>query len=175
MRHAFRFIFATVAALAALALTACAGLGSGASSYEKGLDANVRQYQLFSDVQLAQQQTLQACFQHNPNKSECSINMASTNAQQTLAGQPQALRVAKSPGEIAESIVNNGLEQTKWLFGIDAVKSAYQANAKMFADVAAGNAQAQADMARLGIEAAAKPGHVISVGEGGDVSVLKLD
>ena len=172
MRQTFRVIFAAVAALI---LTACAGLGSGASSYEKCLDANVKQYQLFSDIQLAQQQTLQRCFEFNPNKSECSINMASTNAQQTLAGQPQALRVAKSPGEIAESIVNNGFEKTVQIFGIDAIRTAVKSNAQAFRDLAASNAQAQAEMAKLGIEAAGKNPSVIGVGPGGDISVIKLD
>lgn len=171
MRHTIRLIFA---AAAALVLTACAGLGSGEASYKQGLDANVRQYELFSDTQLAQQQTLQACYTHNPNKSECSILTASTNAQQTLAGQPAPLRVAKSPGEIAESIVNNGLEKTVQIFGIDAIKSAVKSNAQAFRDAAASSAAAQADMAKLGIEAAAKPGHVIGVSEG-DISVIKLD
>jgi len=146
----------TLATAAVLVLTACAGLGSGESSYKQGLDANVQQYQLFSDTQLAQQVTLQNCYQFNPNKSECSILTAATNAQQTLAGQPAQLRVAKSPGEIAESIVNRGLDATVKIFGIDAVRSAYRANTKMFADVAATNAQAQADIAKLGIDAAAK-------------------
>lgn len=172
MRMTFRLFLATAAALV---LTACAGLGNSDSSYKQGLDANVKQYQLFSDTMLAQQQTLQACFQFNPNKSECSINMAATNAQQTLAGQPQALRVAKSPGEIAESIVNNGLEKTVQIFGIDAVRQAVKANANAFREAAATSAQAQADMAKLGIDAAGKPPYVIGAGAGGELSVIKLD
>lgn len=158
MRKTIRFILATAAALM---LTACAGLGSGDSSYKQGLDANVRQYELFSDTQLAQQQTLQNCYQFNPNKSECSILTAATNAQQTLAGQPAPLRVAKSPGEIAESIVREGLERTMQIFGIDAILSAVKANAQAFRDAAATSAQAQADMAKLGIEAAVKPPLVV--------------
>lgn len=172
MYQTFRIIFAAVAALI---LTACAGLGSGESSYKQGLDANVEQYRLFSDTQIAQQQTLQNCYQFNPNKSECSILTAATNAQQTLAGQPQALRVAKSPGEIAESIVDRGLDATVKIYGIDAIKSAVASNAQAFRDLAASNAQAQADMAKLGIEAAGKNPSVIGVSPGGDISVIKLD
>lgn len=146
----------TLATAAVLVLTACAGLGSGESSYKQGLDANVQQYQLFSDTQLAQQVTLQNCYQFNPNKSECSILTAATNAQQTLAGQPAQLRVAKSPGEIAESIVRDGLERTMQIFGIDAIRQAVKSNAQAFRDAAATSAAAQADIAKLGIEAAAK-------------------
>ena len=118
-----------VAILAAVAvLPACAPM-TGPGAYEAGLKANVDQYKLFSDGQLAQQKTLQTCFQHNPNKSECSILTASTNAVQTLAGQPKPLRVAKSTGEILETIADKGMDAAKVIFGVKAVEDAISANA----------------------------------------------
>lgn len=140
---------------AAFALTACGAMG-GKGAYESGLDANVQQYKLFSDTQLAQQQSIQACYQFNPNKSECSINMASTNAVQTLAGQPKPLRVAKSIGEIMETIADKGFEAAKIIYGIDAVQKAISANAAAMGEMSAANSAAQASTAQAGIEAAAK-------------------
>lgn len=128
----------------AIVLTACAAT-TGPGAYEAGLKANVDQYKLFSDGQLAQQQTLQACFRFNPNKSECSILTASTNAEQTLAGQPKPLRVAKSVGEILEAMTERGFDGAVKLYGIAAVRDAMKANAAALADVS-----------KAGITAAAK-------------------
>lgn len=137
---------------AAFALTAC-GAMQGPGAYESGLKANVDQYKLFSDTQLAQQQTLQACYQHNPNKSECAILTAGTNAVQTLAGQPKPLRVAKSVGEIVEAIADKGLDAAKVIYGIDAVQKAISANAA-----------AMGTTAEAGIAAAAKDPLVVQPG-----------
>ena len=83
----------------ALGLTGCA-----TADFGKAVDANVGNYKNYSDGQIAQQQTLQACFQHNPNKSECSILAAGTNATQTLAGRPDKIRDPATNGELAASI-----------------------------------------------------------------------
>lgn len=145
---------------AAFALTACGSMG-GKGAYESGLDANVAQYKLFSDVQLAQQQALQTCYQYNPNKSECAINQASTNAVQTLAGQPKPLRVAESVGEIMKSIAKDGFEATKVIYGIKAVTDAIASNAAAMRDVSTAASAAQATTAQAGIEAASKPPLVV--------------
>ena len=145
---------------AVLALTACSSM-TGKGAYESGLDANVAQYKLFSDVQLAQQQALQTCYQYNPNKSECAINQASTNAVQTLAGQPKPLRVAESVGEIMKSIAKDGFEATKIIYGVKAVTDAVAANSLAMRDMATANSAAQASTAQAGIEAASKPPLVV--------------
>lgn len=132
MKRLFQLIAIVFVSLAVL--SACAPL-SGPGAYEAGLKANVDQYKLFNDGQLAQQKTLQYCFQYNPQKSECSILTASTNAEQTLAGQPKPLRVAKSVGEIMEAIADKGMDAAKVIYGIDAVTKAIEANAAAMADV----------------------------------------
>lgn len=137
---------------AALALTGCAS-----TDYAKGVQANVDQYKLFSDGQLAQQASIQSCFQHNPNKSECSIVLAGTNATQTLAGQPTAIRVAKTNGEIFESVATVGMEKTVLIYGAKAVASAFKASQASTQAATASNAA----VAAQGIEAAAKPPLVI--------------
>lgn len=154
-------IFQLLASFAALVILSACGAMSGPGAYEAGLNANVQQYKLFSDGQLAQQQTLITCFQHNPNKSECSILTASTNAVSTLAGQPQPLRIAKSTGEILETIADKGLEAAKVIYGVRAVSDAVQAQAKALKDTAAAGAAAQAETAQAGIEAASKPPLVV--------------
>lgn len=146
--------------LAALALTACGSM-SGPGAYEAGLTANVQQYKLFSDGQLAQQQSISTCYQFNPNKSECSILAASTNAMQTLAGQPKPLRVAKSAGEIAESLLEKGFDATVKIFGIAAVRDVMTAQADAAREAAVAASAAQADVAQAGIEAASKPPLVV--------------
>lgn len=146
-----------LASLALVGLLAACGTTGGTGAYEAGLKANVDQYRLQTDVQLAQQQTLQFCFQYNPNKSECAINTASTNAQQTLAGQPQPLRIAKSTGEILEAIADKGFEAAKVMYGIDAVQKAIVANANALRDTAKAGATAQTQIAQDGISAASKP------------------
>lgn len=151
MKRIAAFVFLIVSALA---LAAC---GTTSSAYEKGLEANVTQYKLFSDTQLAQQQTLQECYRHNPNKSECSILTAGTNAQQTLAGQPKPLRVAKSTGEIIETIAEKGFETAKVIYGIDAVQKAITANARALSEASSAASAAQAETARMGFEAAGRP------------------
>ena len=167
-----RFIRSIVVLLGMATLAACTSPGA-ISSYEAGLKANVDQYRLYSDTQLAQQQTLQACYAHNPNKSECSILTASTNAQQTLAGQPQALRVARSPGEIAESIVNQGFDATVKVYGITAIRDAVKSNAEAFASAAQSSAQLQAEISQAGISAASKPPVILTVPAGGSASILE--
>lgn len=155
---------------AALALAGCS-----TTAYEKGLEANVKQYSLFSDTQLAQQQTISTCFQFNPNKSECSILAAGTNATQTLAGQPQALRVAKSPGEIFESVAKMGFDATVKVYGIEAVRKVYTAQAEAAASAQASQAESFERISSQGIDAASKPPVLITVPEGGSAGVLSLD
>lgn len=154
-------IIRTLLAFAVVVVLSACGAMTGPGAYEAGLKANVDQYKLFSDVQLAQQQTLQACYQYNPNKSECAINTAATNAQQTLAGQPQALRIAKSTGEILEFIAEKGFDAAKVMYGIDAVQKAIVANAQAMRDAAKASAAANADIAQAGIDAASKPPLVV--------------
>lgn len=75
-------------------------VGCATADFQKSLDAQERQFKLYSDNHLAQQETIRACFEHNPNKSECSILAAGTNASQTLAGRPDAVRSPATNGEL---------------------------------------------------------------------------
>lgn len=126
---------------AALALAGCS-----TTDYAKGVQANVDNFKLFSDGQLAQQTSIQACYQHNPNKSECSILAAGTNATQTLAGRPDPIRIAKTNGEIFESVATVGMEKSVLIYGAKAVAAAFKSS----------QASTQAASA-AGIEAASKP------------------
>jgi hypothetical protein len=82
---------------------ALAGCGSTAD-FKTAVDANVQTFKLYNDAHLAAQRTLIACYEHNPNKSECSILAASTNAVQTLAGRPDVIRTPKTNTEVAGDV-----------------------------------------------------------------------
>jgi hypothetical protein len=138
----------TLIALSVLALAGCS-----TTDYAKGVQANVDTFKLFSDGQLAQQTSIQSCYQHNPNKSECSILAAGTNATQTLAGRPDPIRVAKTNGEIFESVATVGMDKAVLIYGAKAVAQAFKsAQASTQAATAA-----NASTAAAGIEAASKP------------------
>lgn len=79
-----------------LLLTGCA-----TADFQKSLEIQAAMFEKFNDAQIAQQKTVQSCYEHNPNKSECSILAAGTNATQTLGGRPDAVR---SPATNAELI-----------------------------------------------------------------------
>lgn len=137
---------------AALSLAACS-----TTDYAKGVQANVDSYKLFSDGQIAQQNSIKACYEHNPNKSECSILAAGTNATQTLAGRPDLIRIAKTNGEIFESVATVGMEKAVLIYGAKAVAAAFKASQASTQAATAANAQTAA----AGIEAAAKPPLVV--------------
>lgn len=143
--------------LFAIAIAALFLAGCSTTDYAKGVQANVDTYKLFSDGQLAQQTSIQDCFKHNPNKSECSILAAGTNAVQTLAGQPAPIRIAKTNGEIFESVATVGLEKSVLIYGAKAVASAFKASQASNQAATAANAQTAA----AGIEAASKPPLVV--------------
>lgn len=139
-----------------------AGCGTQNSSYKTGVAGNVLTYREFTNLMHNQQNTLNSCFNAAGQSrvagelALCAVLAASTNAQQTLAGQPAPIRVAKSPEEIWESIATKGLDATVKVFGLKAVRDAVVANSNALAESAAAGSAAQADVARAGIEAAAK-------------------
>ena len=91
-----------------IALSIALGLtGCTTADFGKAVDANVGNYKNYSDGQIAQQQTLQACFQHNPDKSQCAILAAGTNAVQTLAGRPEKIREPATNGELATGLAKD--------------------------------------------------------------------
>lgn len=143
-----RIIRTSALAICALSLAACSAL-SDKSSYEQGLKANVTQYRLFNSTQTAQLLTIQACYQFAANKTECSLILAATAPVQTLGGKPAPLRVAKSPGEIFETITTKGFEAAVAIYGIDAVKSAYEAQAAANAAV---QTQQAAGLTQMGLQ-----------------------
>ncbi|WP_288077878.1 hypothetical protein [Pseudomonas sp.] len=143
-------LFAIIAAALIMA-------GCSTTDYAKGVQANVDTYKLFSDGQLSQQASIQACFQFNPNKSECSILAAGTNATQTLAGQPAPIRIAKTNGEIFESVATVGMDKAVLIYGAKAVAGAFRSSQAANQAASAANAQTAA----AGIEAASKPPLVV--------------
>lgn len=97
-------------------LTACS-----TSGYEKGINGNIQLYTLYNNLQVKQLDNINNCYTYSDNKSECSILAASVNTLQVLAGKAEPLRVAKSPGEIFESITKYGIDKTVQVFGYAAV------------------------------------------------------
>ena len=100
-----------LALIPALALVGCA-----TPDFGKAVDANAGNYKIYNDGALAQQRAIEMCFIHNPDKAQCAILAASTNAVQTLAGRPDAIRVPKTSAEIAGEVVSDVAK-----FGIGAV------------------------------------------------------
>jgi G:T/U-mismatch repair DNA glycosylase len=129
----------------ALGLTGCA-----TADFSKAVDANAGNYKNYSDGQIAQQQTLQACFQFNPDKSQCAILAAGTNAVQTLAGRPEKIREPATNGELATGLAKD-IVTGAVVYGI--------------AQQASGAVQRgqdnSASVASQGIEAASKPPLVV--------------
>ena len=82
----------------ALALTGCS-----TPDFQRSLEIQAAMFEKFNDAQIAQQKSIQACYAHNPNKSECSILAAGTNATQTLGGRPDAVRSPATNGELIKS------------------------------------------------------------------------
>ena len=109
---------------AAIVLSACATKGS---SYQQGVAGNVKNYAEFSDIMHSQQNTLNSCFNaagatKDPQAvATCAVLAAGTNAQQTLAGQPEGIRVAKSPEEVWETVATKGLDTAVKIFGFKQV------------------------------------------------------
>lgn len=91
------------------------------SSYKNGVDGNVALYEKYVSLQQKQLENISACYETSPNKSECSILAASLNTTQILAGRAEPIRVAKSPGEIFESLAKYGMDKTVEVFGQAAV------------------------------------------------------
>lgn len=81
--------------------------GCATADFGTAVEANRSNYKMYSDGQIAQQATLQACFVHNPDKSHCSILAAGTNATQTLAGRPDKIREPATNGELATGIIKD--------------------------------------------------------------------
>lgn len=143
MKNIFRRIATALTLAGTLVLAAC----STPSSYNQGLHANVTQYKLYNAMQMAQLLSVQTCFQFSTNTTECSIILAGMAPVQTLGGKPEPLRVAKSPGEIFESIASKGLDATVAIYGITAVKAAFEAQAATATASAAASASTIDSMA----------------------------
>lgn len=105
-----------------IVLAFCAFLAScGNLAYNKGVDANVKGNNRFADTQDKQLDTIQQCYMYSKDTTHCSILAAGTNATQILGGRPTPIRVASSDGEIAKSILSDGLDATVKIYGLKAV------------------------------------------------------
>lgn len=115
-----------VAVLGSAVVLAACGSTKG-SSYQQGVAGNVKNYSEFSTVMHSQQNTLNSCFNAAGSTKDpsavamCAVLAAGTNAQQTLAGQPEAIRIAKSPEEVTETIMSKGLDAAVKIFGFKQV------------------------------------------------------
>lgn len=118
----FKRMSALFAALFAVTLAGCS-----ATSYNKGVDANVAGNTAYMNLQKQQLQAIQQCYMFSQDTTHCSILAAGTNATQILGGRPTPIRIAKSPGEIFETVATKGLEAAVMLYGIDAVSKTLQA------------------------------------------------
>lgn len=113
--------------LVALAVSAFVMAGCSATSYNKGVDANVTGNTQYMDLQKQQLNAIQQCYMFSKDTAHCSILAAGTNATQILGGRPTPIRIAKSPGEIFETVATKGLQAAVMLYGIDAVSKTLQA------------------------------------------------
>ena len=121
------------------------------SDYEAGVKANVDVYKLYNDLGLAQQASIAACFQTSKDPAYCAILAASTNTTQTLAGRPEPIRVAKTSGEIIESVMTVGLDRAVYIYGAKAVANAFKSSV-----------EANKSTASAGIAAASKDPLVVN-------------
>jgi len=130
-----RFFQMVAALTAVVTLSACAP-----QSYRVGVAGNVANYREFSELMHSQQNSINSCFNaagatNDPQAlSTCAILAAGTNAQQTLAGRPDQIRVAKSPEEILETITKSGLDAAVKIYGFkqvgEVIRSGFQASSK---------------------------------------------
>lgn len=113
--------------LMTLAVSAFVIAGCSATSYNKGVDANITGNTQYMELQKEQLNAIQQCYMFSQDTTHCSILAAGTNATQILGGRPTPIRIAKSPGEIFETVATKGLEAAVMLYGIDAVSKTLQA------------------------------------------------
>lgn len=116
-------IYKFIAIVAVLILAGCQTPGA----YEYGVKANLKQYEYYTDVMLAQQTASASCYAKavtDVQISYCAILAAGMNASQTIGGRPDQLRIAKSQGEIVESVVSKGLDAAVKVYGLQAVSDA---------------------------------------------------
>ena len=110
-----------------IAVFAMALIQVGCASYGEGVKANNVNYENYIALQLAQHKTIQKCYDTSTNKSGCSILSASTNALQAVASKAEQIRVPKSPSEVAESIIKDGLQGAVLIYGFKQVSQVIQA------------------------------------------------
>lgn len=104
--------------------------GCSTTAYEAGVKGNQDNYKLYSDIYLAQQNTIQECFKSAvADKSQCAILAAGANGL-VLGARPTEIRVAASPGEIAKEIASKGFDAAALVYGLKAVGKAVEAAVK---------------------------------------------
>lgn len=109
-------------------LMGCGTFG-GESSYVTGVAANSESNIAYQSTQMKQLDVSNKCYDTATNtieKAFCAIVQNGTVPVQTLGGRPTAIRVAKTPGEITESIVSKTLDVGGMVYGANLVGNAVQ-------------------------------------------------
>ena len=112
-----------ISILSIVSLTACASFG-GDSSYTTGVAANTESNMVYQSTQMKALDVNSKCYDTATNtieKAFCAIVQNGTVPVQTLGGRPTAVRVAKTPGEITESIVKEVLSVGGLAYGANQI------------------------------------------------------
>ena len=111
--------------LAIASLTACSTMGE--SSYVTGVAANSESNISYQSTQMKALDVNNKCYDTATNTIErafCAIVQNGTVPVQTLGGRPTAIRVAKTPGEIAGEIASKALDIGGMAYGANQIGKA---------------------------------------------------
>ena len=111
--------------LAIASLTACSTMGE--SSYVTGVAANSESNISYQSTQMKALDVNNKCYDTATNTIErafCAIVQNGTVPVQTLGGRPTAIRVAKTPGEIAGEIAGKALDIGGMAYGANQIGKA---------------------------------------------------
>ncbi len=111
--------------LAIASLTACSTMGE--SSYVTGVAANSESNISYQSTQMKALDVNNKCYDTATNTIErafCAIVQNGTVPVQTLGGRPTAIRVAKTPGEIAGEIAGRALDIGGMAYGANQIGKA---------------------------------------------------
>lgn len=118
-----KFFKLALLAMVAWAMVGCAAFGDE-SSYVTGVAANTESNFAYQSTQMKALDVNSKCYDTATNtieKAFCAIVQNGTVPVQTLGGRPAAIRVAKSPGEITESVVKDVLNIGGMAYGANQI------------------------------------------------------
>lgn len=124
MKNVFSRLNLVLLVLFSFVLTGCAGQGA----YEKGVDAQTTANTGYMKLQEEQLDTIKLCYMWSKDTTHCSVAYAGTTAVQILGGRPTPIRIAKSVGEITESVLSLGFDGAVKIYGLKAVSDVLRAS-----------------------------------------------